>query len=1139
MKRIDDRLRLAASDITTFSACVHATVLDEAVALGQRPKPRSYPDPSIAVLQQRGIAHEKAYLARLRESYTVEEIPEHAADAPEKTLDAMRRGVGIIYQGTLVHGSRWLGRSDFLRRVDVPSWLGRWSYEPIDAKLALSAKAAAIVQLCFYAELLEHAQGVLPRRMSLVLGDLREESFATARYAAYFRYLRRRFEEALDTPPPTYPEPVAHCDVCNYAAECDQRRHDDDHLSLVAGITGAQRRALDLVSVRKVRQLASVPLGQRSPVEGIGAAAFTRIREQARIQVEGRDAGEPRYELLREVEPGCGLAMLPEPSPGDLFIDFEGDAYALGDGIEYLLGIVELPPGGGAGPTYTGLWALDRDAERASFERLMRLITERRARHPGMHVYHYSHYEPTALKRLAGRYATCVDELDALLRGETFVDLYRAMRQGVRASVESYSIKKLEPFFGFTRTVPLPEATRCLVAFEAWMELRSGAVPEDAVRTTIEGYNRDDCLSALRLRDWLEERRRDLVQSGVEVSRPEPASGEPPEELAEHLARVHAVAESLLEGVPADPEQRSVEETARYVLAHVLEWHRREDKSGHWEYHRLRKLTDDELQEDGTAIGGLTYGGVVGRVKRSLVHWYHFPPQDHAIDRALSIVDPTTEKGIGTLVRVDDDEGILELKREAGSDAPHPTALIPGKPLKNYGQRDSLLRLGEHVRTNGLRAVAPFSAAVALLRREPPRPAAEGASLEETAIARALAVDGSVLPIQGPPGTGKTYLGARMIVALVRAGKRVGVTANSHKVITNLLDDACKAAREQGVTLQIVQKSDEEEGSHDSFVHVTQDNAEVERAIASGEANVVAGTAWLWARPSMVGAVNVLFVDEAGQMSLANVLASAPAADGLVLLGDPQQLDQPQKGVHPPGTAQSALGYVLGDRATMDPAQGIFLEETWRMHPDVCGFISEVFYDGRLRSRLDLPHQRLDAREPLGGTGLRFVPVEHHGNRSESPEEVEVVAELVAALTDGRATWTDRHGQTHPIGLEDVLVVAPYNAQVSRIRKRLPPQARVGTVDKFQGQQAPVVIYSMATSSPEDAPRGAEFLYSGNRFNVAVSRARCAAFLVASPRLFEMRCQSERQMAVVNAFCRYLEIAGRYARPDGDGARAQ
>jgi superfamily I DNA and/or RNA helicase len=281
----------------------------------------------------------------------------------------------------------------------------------------------------------------------------------------------------------------------------------------------------------------------------------------------------------------------------------------------------------------------------------------------------------------------------------------------------------------------------------------------------------------------------------------------------------------------------------------------------------------------------------------------------------------------------------------------------------------------------------------------------------------------------------------------------------------------------------------------------------------------------MWAREDMADSVDVLFVDEAGQMSLANVLAISPAATSLVLLGDPQQLDQPQRGLHPLGAEVSALGHLLNGRATIAAEQGVFLTETRRLHPDVCAFTSELFYEGRLTSRPENANQRLNTGDPLDGTGLRYAPVEHTGNQNESQEEVERVATLVDGLLRTGATWTDKKRGTHPIGIKDILIVSPYNAQVSALTDRLPAGSRAGTVDKFQGQEAPIVFYSMATSTPEDAPRGMEFLYSLNRLNVAVSRARCVAVIVASPALFQVQCRTPRQIELANAFCRYLEMA--------------
>ena len=400
----------------------------------------------------------------------------------------------------------------------------------------------------------------------------------------------------------------------------------------------------------------------------------------------------------------------------------------------------------------------------------------------------------------------------------------------------------------------------------------------------------------------------------------------------------------------------------------------------------------------------------------------------------------------------------------------------------------------------------------------------EGEELLAAARRLVLELDGGVLPVQGPPGAGKTYMGARMICELVRAGRKVGVTAVSHKVIRNLLEAVVEAADEQGLDVQCLHKvSDRSDDLPDGIAETTT-NPGLLKALTNGEVQVGAGTVWAWARPDFEGAVDVLVVDEAGQMSLANTLAASQAARSLVLLGDPQQLEQPIQGSHPEGADVSALEHLLEGHETISDERGLFLSETWRLHPTICEFTSELFYEGRLGARPGREIQRLVGPTPFTGAGLWFAPVEHAGNQSSSPEEVARVADLYASLLAGDATWVDPDGVEAPLSPADVLVVAPYNAQVGALSERL-PEARVGTVDKFQGQEAPVVIYSMATSAPEDAPRGMEFLYSLHRLNVATSRARCVCILVGSPRLLEPECRTPHQMRLANALCRYVELA--------------
>jgi len=461
------------------------------------------------------------------------------------------------------------------------------------------------------------------------------------------------------------------------------------------------------------------------------------------------------------------------------------------------------------------------------------------------------------------------------------------------------------------------------------------------------------------------------------------------------------------------------------------------------------------------------------------------------------------------------------------SAALHPEAVFSRKVINADVLADALVRIGESVAANGLEGSGAYLAARDLLLRMGPRLGGqalqgEGEASLDAACRIALALEGGLLPIQGPPGSGKTFTGARMICALVRAGKKVGICATSHKVIRNLLDEVVRASAEQGIDLVCIQKPSEPEPDQPRL-RFAKSNADLLAALAAG-AQVAGETAWLWASPDAMRVIDVLFVDEAAQMSLANVLAISQAAAQLVLLGDPQQLDQPMQGSHPEGTDVSALHYVLGEEQTVPAERGLFLAETWRLHPEICRFTSEMFYANRLHPRAGLERQAIVSTSRISGSGLRFLAVPTRGNQSASPEEAEAVRLLVVETLASGATWTNDQGVPAVVTLQDILIIAPYNAQVFELAERV-PGARIGTVDKFQGQQAPIVIYSMTTSSYADAPRGMEFLYSLNRLNVATSRAKCVCVLVASPSVFEVRCRTPRQMQLANAFCRYLEMA--------------
>ena len=1137
--------RLSASDLANHLGCRHLTMLDLAAARGEL-RPPLWRDPALEILQQRGFEHEERYLARLR-SRGLTVFPGAGTDGRtgvEATAAAMRRGADVIVQATLSHGA-WYGRADILRRVSAPSALWGWSYEVVDTKLARETRAGTILQLCLYSELVCAIQRRLPEHMHVVTPgtDFKPESYRVHEYLAYYRLVRDRLARVVASapgaPPPTYPEPVPQCDICRWWSSCDRRRRADDHLSLVAGISTQQRGELNDRNVATLSGLAGLPLPLDPRPRRGSAEGYQRVREQARVQLEARRRQTPCYELLPR-QPELGLARLPAPSAGDIFFDIEGDRFAGTGGLEYLLGWVGRDATGRL--DYHPRWALDGAQERAAFEAFIDEVLERWERHPDLHIYHFAPYEPGAIKRLMGRYATREDEVDRMLRAGLFVDLFAVARQSLRAGVERYSIKDLEQFYGYERATALRDASRNLRTLEHALELgRTKDVPA-AVWNVVETYNRDDCESMVHLRDWLEGIRAGLIAQGEDLLRPALADGAPSEELDERRQRVLALMERLLSGVPEEREQRSRAEQARWLLAHLLDWHRREEKAPWWDFFRLAALDAGDLIEEDLALAGLEFIDAVGGTNRAPVHRYRFPAQESKV-RTGDKLHLTGGAPLGTVHAIDQGRRTVAIKKRGDTKDLHPSAVFSHTVVPARQPADALCRLGAWVAHHGIDAPGPYRAARDLLLGRTPRlrtPVPPGAAIQapgEDVLAAARRVvgelDGGVLGIQGPPGAGKTYTGARMICELVRAGRKVGVTAISHKVIRNLLDAAVAAAGEEAIELRCLQKVGAraaKDGDTRQPILETTDNQNVDAALDDGCVQVAGGTAWLWAREELHEAVDVLFVDEAGQMSLANVLAVAQAARNVVLLGDPQQLDQPLRGSHPDGTEVSALQHLLGERRTIAPDQGLFLAVTWRMHPSICGFTSEVFYEGRLQSRDDLARQGVTGATPFAGAGLWFVPVEHHGNQNSSTEELERVVELYRALVSGSLAWTDRGGRSARLTEQDILIVAPYNLHVGAISERL-PGARVGTVDKFQGQEAPVVIYSMATSSPEDAPHGMEFLFSLNRFNVATSRARCACILVANPRLFEPECRTPRQIQLANAFCRYLELASPIRTP--------
>jgi uncharacterized protein len=698
MLKVGDTMELSASDLVGHLNCRHLTNLDLAVAEGRLAKPSVW-NPVADILRERGARHEKDFIDHLIDGgyqVTVINGGDGTNSAAAQTINAMRSGAEIVVQGVL-QCDGWRGRADVLRKIGTLSSLGPWSYEVLDTKLAQETKGGTVLQLCLYSDLVGAVQGLRPERTYVVTPwtNYKPETFRTADYGAYYRHVRASLDRAVADEPPTefYPEPVDHCDVCRWREKCEQQRRADDHLSLVAGITKTQIAELQRRQIGTVASLATTPIPLPWKPDRGAAQSYERIREQARIQVQGRAVGHVIYESL-PVAKGFGLCCLSPPSDGDIFFDLEGDPFVGESGLEYLFGYSFRNEDGTIG--HVAQWALSRAQEKAAFETFVDFVMERLGPYPDLHIYHYAPYEPGALKRLMGRYASRENELDRMLRSKVFVDLYGVVRHSLRASVESYSIKKLEPLYGFQRETLLPDANLSLFRVQTRLELNDLQSLSEDDRAVVQGYNRDDCTSTWRLRDWLEGLRSKLISQGSVVNRPDPETGDPSENLSAWQQKIAALAMRLASDVPPDVKERTPEQHARWLLANLLDWHRREEKSVWWDYFRLAELGAEELVDEPAGLSGLEFLGVTGGTDKSPIHRYSFPPQDTDL-RSEEDLRALGGSKIGSLQKISLEERCIDIKKRRDSVETHPEAVFGHNVVPSEVLRQSLLRVGEYV----------------------------------------------------------------------------------------------------------------------------------------------------------------------------------------------------------------------------------------------------------------------------------------------------------------------------------------------------------------------------------------------------------------------------------------------------------
>ena len=1204
MQKIDASVVLSPTDLANHLACKHMSWLNyRAMTGGKRPSKEE--DELSEILRKYGTAHESAYLDALKTQlsainrsvinldadrdlsapYTVAALEERA----KLTADKLFAGPDAVYQPTFFKQENnigWVGRADFLVATDLPSKLGNYSFEPEDTKLARIAKVNAVLQLCSYAEHLTAIQGVEPEFIHVVTGSSKEGkvSIRLSEVSAYFRHVKNVLQQEVinEFIEHSEPVPVENCTMCRWNKDCTSWWRERDHLSFVAGLQNGHREALNAHGISTLKELATSE--DSISISDIDEEALHRIRRQAQLQYTTRVKREtdpkalPEVEFLLPLKDFRGFNLLPEPNPGDLYYDIEGHPYRTDEGLEYLHGFSWQDTDGSF--HYKEIWAHDADQERQALIEVLDFINERRSI-PGfekMRVYHFGHYETSALRRLATRYATRETELNALLRERVFCDLSRVVTQSMRIGVESYSIKKLEQLYNFDRTDTVSDGGLSIVFYEKWLQSvgteEFGSEGDVAVLRELAKYNMNDCFSTNELRNWLEVQRlalesqladdpnelRKLIRPDLQVAIGD--DGNIGQGLVAQLNSLRFDSELSEETIETHKH--------RWLMADLLDFHKREQAVDTYEFINLLTMENDELFDSPSALAGLKFveqldSGTTKSAKfgfKSTRRFTFDPTQITKIGVGSNLTSsafwPPREEGMASgaagtakVVAIDLDNGTVDLDiRSETAEFINPTSVFEQEYFSKAQFEDALIEFAKLVNEEDH---SSYQCAHDILNLRPPRfinefnlrDISENLLVTPSEIAHAIHhLNNSYLVIQGPPGTGKTYSSANAILELVKCGHRIGITANTHAAAHQLLGEISRFASHHGFNdqtpLRVAVKPKDGESLPDFNevgvdLKIVKDAKKIAASLA--EFDIVVGTSFLFSNAAMRKSVDTLIIDEAGQLSLADSLAVSLAARNTVLVGDPQQLKQPTRASHPGTSGLSGLEHINQGHDVVPSNYGILLRTTRRMHPDIAKFISEQVYEGKLESDPPCANQQIGTGGLVSGSGLFWVPVAHEGCSVRSIREVNAIVQIYESVLGKQ--FTDKNGKTRLIEPRDIFVIAPYNAQVQELRRQLIASSvascfgatddlllqRVGTVDKAQGSEAPIVLVSYTSSSANDIPRNFEFLYSKNRFNVAVSRAQAITVVVASPELLNVNCKTINQVRLANMLCRYVEMA--------------
>jgi predicted RecB family nuclease len=1086
--------------------------------------------------KEMGIEHEKKHLKLLKNKY--KKSISIKSDLDEKnrfneTIRAMEKGYELIYHAYLADGDL-RGEADFLIKCDTPSELGDYSYEVYDTKITRNLRPRHVTQITAYSDILGKIQKLLPRKMYLIDGSDVEHSFKTIEYIDLFNHEKKEFIKFLSNidKEKIYPEKCSYCNLCDWKDECDKIWEEDNYVNLVAGTNKSQIEKLKKNKVRTVEQLAKTRLVATDLK--INSESFSKIKSQAQLQEEKRKTGEDKIIFL-DPDYGKGFYKLPKPDEGDVFFDIEG--YPRMDRpFEYLHGLYYKDKGK---LKFKDLWAkkFDRESEKNIFIELINFFEKRFEEYPNAHIYHYAPYEKRAIRELATVYSSEFPKGDTvnddLLRKEKYVDLFAIAKQSIRTSERDMSLKSIEKFYDFERKADIVKADDSVIKYEHWI-----ATKNEKYKNDIISYNEEDCVSTYQLREFLVKNKPDNIDWFV---KPEPIKKEDKEPNKYRRKEPNKLSREEVElDLNNRLEKKKNKSNKRFVenLKNFIGFHWKSNKPEFWEVFDRAEKSHLELEDDTECIANCVLINDKPKITDDgFIYSYRFNDQNYKLKEGKAAFDAHQIKGIGTIYSIEEkfpDKNVVKIfvsKRRKNIEMPSLLTLGNNTPPQVH-QHDQALNkfLEDYIKNEGKN----YKSIMDMLERSNPdvKGIKEGSNLideDKDLISQSSEIvknlNNSYLTIQGPPGTGKTYSSANIIIELMKAGKKVGVTSNSHEAIKTLLIAIEQQAESQNFEFSGMRKA----RSSDKYDWKFIKDISTGKPLNFDEYSLYAGTSWFFVDPRMNKTLDYLFIDEAGQVALGTTIANATSAKNLVLIGDQMQLSQPMRAKHEGYARMSSLDFVLEDNDTIPADKGVFLNVTRRLNNKICNYISSSFYESRLTSDPITETRSVNLKlDPIKNEGLFYVPIEHSGCSQRSDEEADLVEKTYNKIINKEFKAGTSTGK---ISVKDIMVVAPYNAQANNIRERLKKKyddVRVGTIDLFQGQEAKVVLISMTTSDVDSLPRHKDFFFSRNRLNVAISRAECVAIIIFNKNLLLASTSSIKEMKLMNSFCKLLKFKTNY-----------